>query len=103
MRHVSDSAKLMTDAVACPPINAPEFGRRKPNRELAVETASEITWICVISRQRFGQQPKCMNAGGIGERLRLSRADSFDSVVYGTDARRKPETGRRVHCSSRIE
>jgi hypothetical protein len=87
VRHISDSAKLMTDAVACPPIDAPESGRCQPNRELAVEAASEIAWICVISRQRLGQQPKRMNAGGVGERLRLSRADCFHGVVYGTDAR----------------
>ena len=87
MRHVSDSAKLMTDAVACPPINAPESGRCQPNRELAVEAAFEIARIRVISRQRFGQQPKRMNARGVGERLRLSRADCFNGVVYGTDAR----------------
>lgn len=72
MRYVGDSTKLMTDPVACPPINAPEAGRCKPNRELAIETGCEIAGICVISRQRFGQQPKCMNTGGVGERLRLS-------------------------------
>jgi hypothetical protein len=51
VRYVSDGTKLMTDPVACPPIDAPKAGRCKPNRELAVKPASEIAGICVISWQ----------------------------------------------------
>ena len=40
MRHVGDSSKLMTDAVAGTPINPAETSRCEPNRELAVEATA---------------------------------------------------------------
>ena len=44
-----------------------------------------------------------MNAGGVGKRLRLPRANRLYRVVNSTDARRKPKSGGRVHRDSGIE
>ena len=55
VRHVGDSAELMTDAVAGAPIDAAQAGRRQPNRELAVEASGKIGRVGMIGRQRFGQ------------------------------------------------